>query len=901
MNRRRFISRVASVLVAAPFAARMRQTLSALLGGVSALLPSQAPAIVAAFKRDPRKISGVEGNSSASKNRCEAAYNDSPVAANWIRITDAQTFPGDGDGPTWEFANRPLLAAWRHPGGDWRDSANVEQGDAHYATVSIVGAGDIELDVTAIALRLVARNTGLYINQISGNVKFASRTHPSNPGPRMHVTTTTGAFDVPCIADTWVSPSSNMPLGGQTEFDSPGMILFDLARATGNVTRATLTLNVSRTFRVPCVVAVDYLDCPSIAVDPHKAVQGIAATLAQDNALAAHPSVLLYDDLVSKYYIKTHFQGIASGPPTIDDNVEIVAWPQYKLSAARVWSIKTNQRIVSWHHWAEPKRGQKWQRDFGNGYTHLFLRYLIEVGTDVKAGMTEQGMKLPGMTGTYDWSSSGAVTLPQPNNDGTWEMRLWHSPQSAAHPDYYHLSTYFYGLDHPLSRFNNSPGGDNRFTSGYLKAGQVHCVEQEIQLNTLTKGVPDANGVERVWLDGVLVYEKTNIRIRGYDNVRIQSIPFVNIYHGGMGFPSAAFHYDIGGICVATEYIGPPKVIGSTSRTTPKARTSVLGQMAASMARRTWAEITDTNIDAVLGVGTTGDTEVAIPFTNSLPWDPLNRKIKLVAGDHADNPPRHIEYDDLTNSWALIDRTSGVGSHGYQHCAVNPFTGDLYLRNSTSTNILRYTNSGWVNAFSIADLSQVASIACTWWSGGLTGAGAQGAMLIYSGNTGVIYAYDPLKDRVFMAQRNILPGIVGYYHVVSAYSARKNCLVYGGGNNSLGGDMAKVIYRFNADGSKTKLSDAPISLGINHGANLVSDPASGNFLVWGSGQFWELNPSESGAWTRLQKPPSAVLDPSVAPNSLFSVDCSTHRVVIYVDAVRSRMPKCRMWLYKHDN
>lgn len=100
----------------------------------------------------------------------------------------------------------------------------------------------------------------------------------------------------------------------------------------------------------------------------------LAATVARDTDLAAHPSVLLYDNLVSKEYINARFQGIGNppNPPTVAENVEIIPWPQYGPSAARCWAITTNQRVVAWHHWAEPKRaGVPWTRDCGDGHEHF--------------------------------------------------------------------------------------------------------------------------------------------------------------------------------------------------------------------------------------------------------------------------------------------------------------------------------------------------------------------------------------------------------------------------------------------------------------------------------------------------------------------------------------------------
>ena len=587
MDRRKFVGYIAGAVVAAPLNTRAQQA-TPKSGAVRSTpsVPLPTPSIL-------------------------------PAASNLtvVQMTDAPLSPGDVDGPTWEYANRPLGAPWTHPGGDYRDANDVAQGPTHYAVSPVInGIGDIAIPVKALVARLLANNTGFFIQQTKGLIKLASRTHSTLPGPRLHVVTDKGTFDPVCTTDTWTHPSTNQPMGNDDRIDFPAIVKFDLSAVTGTVTSAVLTVNVSTTYSggTPAILAVDYLDPPALNLAADGSVvgtraEGIAAKVAKDNALARHASVLLYNDLVSKQYIIDNFQPIPVGPggtpPTLADNCDIIQWPQYGLSAARVWSVTSNQRVLAWHHWAEPKQSppKSWQRDFGNGHTHLFCRYLLEIGNDVKAGMTEQGMKLPGMTGTYDWSTSGAVTRPPPNWDGTWEMRLWHTGVVKSHPDIYHLATYFYGVDHQLSKFRDQ-GGEVRFTKGYLKAGRVYSIEQEVKLNTLTNGIPNADGVERVWVDGVLMYENTATKIRGYDNVRIQSIPFVNIYHGGMGMPAKSFHYDIGGICVATEYIGPPKVLRAGQATLP-VRTTSLGRLVATMPPNSWAELTGAANISVLANG----------------------------------------------------------------------------------------------------------------------------------------------------------------------------------------------------------------------------------------------------------------------------------------------------------
>ena len=664
------------------------------------------------------------------------------------------------------------------------------------------------------------------------------------------------------------------------------------------------------------------------------AASGIAAKVTRDVDLASHSSVLIYDNFVSKQYIKDNFQGLGDppNPPTIDANVEIIDWPQYGLSAARCWAITTNQRVVAWHKWAEPRRpGKAWTRDYGDGHEHLFIRYLICLGEDLEQGFVEQGAKMPGGAGTYDWSTSGAVTLPAPSPYGTFEMRMWHGKPTGGRVQ---LGCYAYlvqnpdnldgtaGRDASIGRFSGSgnPEFGKFLSDAYLYLGRIHCVEQEIRLNTvkdrafrlpppygnlaqdqaaIDATIDNANpdGVLRFWIDGALVYEQTRLKIRGEDRVRIQDIPFFNYYHGGLGFPLAPFHVDFGALCVATEYIGPPLMRAVAAAATPATRQS-LSSLAAAMQPGTWAELIAEDIDAVIGVGA-GGTAVAIPYANSVPWCPIRKRIVFVGCDHGDVPARHIEYDDATNRWLLIER--GLGSHNYQHVAVDPFSSDIYQR--FAGDLYRYTGQTWAPVASIPfNISQVASVALTWWSGAYPNAGGHGVLTVYNGNTATLSAFDPASGSWLADLTDVLPGQLGQYHVVSAYSARHNCLVYGGGNTSQGvNSVDRQIWRLNADLSKTRMPDAPHSVGIYHGMNLVSDSASGNILVFGFGEAWELDPSGAGTWTRMtgaRTPPEGLLSPNAAPACVISCDVSTYGVVVYVDALRTRKPRCRMWVYR---
>jgi hypothetical protein len=60
-------------------------------------------------------------------------------------------------------------------------------------------------------------------------------------------------------------------------------------------------------------------------------------------------------------------------------------------------------------------------------------------------------------------------------------------------------------------------------------------------------------------------------------------------------------------------------------------------------------------------------------------------------------------------------------------------------------------------------------------------------------------------------------------------------------------------------------------------------------------EFWRLDPSGAGTWTRLLDPPATLLNPT-AHQCVVSV--GTPYGVVYIDAAQGRTPKCRMLVYR---
>ena len=64
------------------------------------------------------------------------------------------------------------------------------------------------------------------------------------------------------------------------------------------------------------------------------------------------------------------------------------------------------------------------------------------------------------------------------------------------------------------------------------------------------------DGIFRAWIDGVLAFEKTDVRLRDVPHLRIQKI-WMNVYHGGTEVSPHDQHLYIDNVVVARRYIGP--------------------------------------------------------------------------------------------------------------------------------------------------------------------------------------------------------------------------------------------------------------------------------------------------------------------------------------------------------
>lgn len=347
---------------------------------------------------------------------------------------------------------------------------------------------------------------------------------------------------------------------------------------------------------------------------------------------------------------------------------------------------------------------------------------------------------------------------------------------------------------------------------------------------------------------------------------------------------------------------------------------SVLSTIAAAMPAGTWAPMTVANQSAMLGIGSS--TGSILPYCNAFPWNPKNRCIEIIGGDHGSPTGlRHVRYVEATNTFQLVTDTTGFRGHGYDHTDVNPYTGDVYHRSYGATGTKPLVvhrlplgqTTAWVPIAGVS-VNQIIIAGTCWWSGPFTGGqglGAQGGFVIYSRGDigrptptdGNISIYDPVNDSWRFSSNSMSPNVTNStttseYNQVMAYSSVKNVAVYGGGHAN-----EQRLWRLSANGNVTELTAAPtaIAVGIHKGL-LTEDPVTGNFLILSRDRLYELNPDGAGTWTEQtgnRVPPQAVGTPAGEGNrnSVIGVPLPDHGITAYIR--QSNSGTAAFWLYKH--
>jgi len=183
----------------------------------------------------------------------------------------------------------------------------------------------------------------------------------------------------------------------------------------------------------------------------------------------------------------------------------------------------------------------EFKKKTGSEPEEIYFRYYLRFGDDWDP---QRGGKLPGIGGTYGRAGWGG--RPSDGRNG-WSARgQFNGRRDGRTP----IGFYCYHAD-MKGRYGSSWIWQND-KRGYLENNRWYCIEQYAKMNTPGKN----DGVLRGWVDGELAFEKTDVRMRDADHLKIESI-WINIYHGGTWPAPSDDHLFIDNIVVAKRYIGP--------------------------------------------------------------------------------------------------------------------------------------------------------------------------------------------------------------------------------------------------------------------------------------------------------------------------------------------------------
>ncbi len=329
---------------------------------------------------------------------------------------------------------------------------------------------------------------------------------------------------------------------------------------------------------------------------------------------------------------------------------------------------------------------------------------------------------------------------------------------------------------------------------------------------------------------------------------------------------------------------------------------SALGDLAASMAPGTFAELTGMggwSSGAILSPTDLGciTSDYITQYAEKAPWDPVGKRVMFVGQTHGNcYGGRFVIYGDSTNAWsqgpwpsAICQSgtaTSPCFSHAYDHNTVDPATGDLYYRNYSSTTFLRFRNGSW----SSLPAPAMQAVQCC---GALEFFPDMSRLIFVDGDWGV-WAFNPSSSAwTLLANTNgsnagsSLPKLpMSSTAVFALYDPVLKIVLFGGGSN---------LYKLSASGTITTLKTPPMSLGVTN-AVVAVDSTGGKYIVLSGSSMWQYDAS-TDTWTQLAiTVPSVLLALNGVGDGLVETSISTYGVIMYTKYDNG---SSKVYLYKH--
>ncbi len=484
-------------------------------------------------------------------------------AALWLSVSAQPTSAYgadlyDGwDGITCDYFNYGARIKWRHRLGDWKDAAGISQGMHPIAQFPVLASDTnnvVRTDVTALVRGWLGGkypNDGILIAGLpqggNGSALFHSR-EAIDPRQRpVLLLQLRGAkpHRIAPLADTTVDCATFYSIGQQPILTADGdhnvVLQFDMSPFVGKqLAKANLEFTVARTFG-DRILGAFRVDAPVAERVPETPSQpGLAARYSRDRGIAKDSDVIMAAGFETAAWLPQWSYLNSQNTAVRVDRAPNLGFVALEGSALQV-TIRAGQNLGL-------DLGYRFAEKLGAEPEEIYFRYYLRLASDWLP--TTDGGKLPGVSATYGQSGWGGRKA-----DGTsgWSMRgsFYRLPENG---NPYHeltpIGTYAYHADMTDS-FGDawawSTNGD-----ALLERNRWYCIEQYFRVNQLGRN----DGILRAWIDGRLVYENSEIRVRDVRSIKIEQV-WMNVWYGGTTPSPQDQHLFIDNVVIARRYIGP--------------------------------------------------------------------------------------------------------------------------------------------------------------------------------------------------------------------------------------------------------------------------------------------------------------------------------------------------------
>ncbi|QEG38119.1 polysaccharide lyase [Roseimaritima ulvae] len=459
------------------------------------------------------------------------------------------------DGAGREYYNAAAILPWKHFMGDWRDAKDTEQGDVAYAVAKVVDDDTrkpVAWDVTNLVNEWAAGkhpNQGMFLRATAGRgpIVFGSRESPdATLHPKLLLIGEAGTTSLAAVADTFLTKSTYRSQGQADELRVSAdpihlFIRFDLDQAAkiGKISKATLILQTSKQFGS---TSIGVFRCQQGHNEPPSPpILGIAARYQNDHDIADDPNVIFATGFERSNWQSEWTQAEPKNRiDTVAADTRFEKFQPLQGQALRSRIAKGSTTALNTIY--------KFGKQTGQEPEAIYFRYYLRLADDWN--QTVQGGKLPGISGTYGRAGWGGR---KSNGTNGWSARgLFRRTIPAGNPLAGRTPIGFYCYHADMQGSYGTNWIWNNDYRGYLETNRWYAIEQYCRLNS----IGEKNGVLRAWVDGHLAFEKTNIRFRLTDELKIEQV-WMNLYHGGTSPSPYDQHVFIDNVVIAKKYIGP--------------------------------------------------------------------------------------------------------------------------------------------------------------------------------------------------------------------------------------------------------------------------------------------------------------------------------------------------------